>query len=83
MSSPGVNRSRQVSILVEPPPKQLLFPLRQRDHYLLGDTHSLTQKNSQSSHNQSYSLETENYELARFLKCVCEEKESWRWPFIG
>jgi len=34
----------QVSILAEPPPKQLLLPLGQRDHYLLGETHSLTQK---------------------------------------
>ena len=36
------------------------------DNYLLGDTNSLTQKIFQPSHTQSYSLETENYELARF-----------------
>ena len=51
------------------------FPLNnfyfRLDNYLLGDTYSLTQKISQPSHTQSYSLETENYELARFSEmCV-------------
>ena len=32
---------QEVSILVEPHPKQLLLPLGQRDHYLLGDNHFL------------------------------------------
>jgi len=78
--------------LAEHPPKQLLIPLGQRDHYLLGEAHSLTQKLPSSfplfSFSLLSSLFTTRAPSLETKTCVvfwnlCEEDGGRRWQFIG
>ena len=74
------------SILAEPSPKQLL--LRQWDHYLLSDIHSLSTSFPLFSFFLLSSLFTTrafsgNWYLCGFLECLCEGDGGRRWLFIG
>jgi len=69
------------------------FRFGQRNHYLLGEPHSLTQKLPTSfplfsSSLLSFSLHYKssfsgNWNLRGFLECLCEEVVGTKWQFIG